>query len=100
TARVLARILNFRRSIDHTAGRKGLWQHAAALVPKRCARIYNSALTDLGAVVCLPRRPRCEVCPVKRLCRDINPKILPVRKSRRLNAKHYSSVSTKIDITT
>lgn len=82
TARVLARILNFRRSIDHTAGRKGLWQHAAALVPKRCARIYNSALTDLGAVVCLPRRPRCEVCPVKRFCRAINPKILPVRKSR------------------
>ena len=92
TGRVLARILNFRRPIDQTAGQKALWQHAAAFVPKRSARIYNSALMDLGALVCLPRRPRCGVCPVKKFCRAINPKTLPVRKFRprtkRLTEKH------------
>ncbi|PYJ21753.1 MAG: hypothetical protein DME92_05700 [Verrucomicrobia bacterium] len=88
----MARILNFRRPIDQTAGQKALWQHAAAFVPKRSARIYNSALMDLGALVCLPRRPRCGVCPVKKFCRAINPKTLPVRKFRprtkRLTEKH------------
>jgi A/G-specific adenine glycosylase len=82
TARLLARILNFRRPIDQTAGQKALWQHAAALVPKRSARIYNSALMDLGALVCLPRRPRCGVCPVKRFCRAINPETLPKKEAR------------------
>jgi A/G-specific adenine glycosylase len=82
TARVLARILNFRRPIDHTAGQKALWQHAAAFVPNRSARIYNSALMDLGALVCVPRRPRCGVCPVKRFCRAINPGSLPKKEAR------------------
>jgi len=92
SARVLARIFDFRRSIDRTAGQKVLWQHAAALVPKRSARIYNSALIDLGALICLRRRPRCGACPVKRFCRAVNPQTLPVRKSpprtKSLTEKH------------
>jgi len=30
---------------------KALWQRAASLVPKSSARTYNSALTDLGALI-------------------------------------------------
>jgi A/G-specific adenine glycosylase len=82
TARVLARILYFRRPIDRSGGRKKLWEHAATLVPKRSARIYNSALTDLGALVCLKRRPRCGICPVKKFCRAKNPETLPIKKER------------------
>ena len=29
---------------------------------------YNQALMDLGAMVCLPRAPRCETCPVSAHC--------------------------------
>src|SRR5207244_10656792 len=65
---------------------------AATLVPERSARIYNSALTDLGALVCRPRRPRCGICPVKKFCQARNPETLPVRKARlpttRLVEKH------------
>ncbi len=82
TARVLVRILNFRRPIDRRGGREKLWEHAATLVPERSARIYNSALTDLGALVCRPRRPRCGICPVKKLCRAKNPETLPTKKER------------------
>jgi len=92
TARVLVRILNFRRPIDRRGGREKLWEHAATLVPERSARIYNSALTDLGALVCRPRRPRCGICPVKKFCQAKNPETLPVRKARlrttRLVEKH------------
>ena len=82
TARVLTRVFDVRQSIDSGAGRKTLWEKAAMLVPKRDARTYNSALTDLGALVCISRKPRCDACPVKNFCRATNPHDLPVRKSR------------------
>jgi A/G-specific adenine glycosylase len=92
TARVLTRLFDFRESIDSHRGRQTLWQHAARLVPKSNASIYNSALIDLGALVCVARQPKCGICPVKTFCRAKNPKILPVRKSRpptkRLIEKH------------
>ncbi|MBA3544086.1 MAG: hypothetical protein H0T83_06575 [Chthoniobacterales bacterium] len=55
---------------------------AAALVPKRGACLHNSALMELGALVCLPSRPRCEECPVRSFCRATEPASLP-RKRRR-----------------
>ena len=82
TARVLTRLFDFRHSIDYVAGRKTLWQYGATLVPTVNARIYNSALIDLGALVCIPREPKCGICPVKKFCSAKNPGTLPVRKSR------------------
>lgn len=80
--RVLTRLFDFRGSVDSDPGRQTLWQYAAMLLPKSNASIFNSALIDLGALVCIPRQPKCGVCPVKKLCRAKNPQILPVRKSR------------------
>jgi A/G-specific adenine glycosylase len=83
TARVLARLFNLRASIDSGAGRKTVWQQAASLLPKSDAPTFNSALLDLGALICVSRKPKCDVCPVKAFCRAKNPPSLPVRKSRR-----------------
>ena len=82
TGRVLARLFNLRESIDSDAGRKTLWQHATNLLPKSDAATFNSALLDLGALICVARKPKCDVCSVKTLCRAKNPAALPVRKSR------------------
>jgi A/G-specific adenine glycosylase len=82
TARLLTRLFNVRESIDCHAGREILWRHSGRLVPKRNARIYNSALIDLGALVCVPRQPRCGICPVKKFCRAENPETLPIKKRR------------------
>jgi A/G-specific adenine glycosylase len=82
TARVLTRLFDFRESIDSDRSRQTLWQYAAMLVPKSNASIYNSALIDLGALVCVARQPKCGICPVEKFCRAKNPQILPVRKSR------------------
>src|SRR5438477_5201840 len=92
TARILTRLFDFRESIDSDPGRQTLWQYAAILVPKSNASIYNSALIDLGALVCVARQPKCGICPVKTFCRAKNPQALPVRKSRprtkRLTEQH------------
>jgi A/G-specific adenine glycosylase len=92
TARVLTRVFDFRKPIDSGAARKTLWRYAAMLVPKSNARAYNSALIDLGALVCVAHQPKCGICPVKKFCGAKNPQFLPVRKSpaptKRLIEKH------------
>ena len=30
---------------------------------------HNQALMELGALICLPRRPRCDVCPLRSACK-------------------------------
>ncbi|HET9857746.1 MAG TPA: hypothetical protein VFP99_07900 [Chthoniobacterales bacterium] len=82
TSRVLARLFNLRIPIDSTAGRNVLWNYAAALTSKKASAAYNSALLDLGAMVCLPRKPKCGICPVKTFCRAKNPQSLPIKRPR------------------
>jgi A/G-specific adenine glycosylase len=82
SARVLARLFDMRSPIDSTRGQTQLWSHAAKLLPKKSSAIYNSALLDLGALVCLPRSPKCNVCPVSKFCRAKNPHTLPIKRPR------------------
>jgi A/G-specific adenine glycosylase len=81
TARVLARVFNSHTPIDSARGREALWTFAADLLPEKSARIHNSALMDLGALVCLPR-PKCCICPVRRFCCARNPALLPRKRTR------------------
>jgi A/G-specific adenine glycosylase len=81
-ARVLARLFDFHSPIDRAAGREELWDRARTLVPNYSACIYNSALVDLGALICSPRKPKCMICPVKKFCRSKDPETLPTKKAR------------------
>jgi A/G-specific adenine glycosylase len=44
---------------------------ARALLPRtgKATWMHNQALMELGAIVCAPRVMRCEVCPVRTMCR-------------------------------
>jgi A/G-specific adenine glycosylase len=47
--------------------------------------LFNQALMELGATVCLPRNPLCLVCPLAAVCRareEGNPARLPVKLRR------------------
>ncbi|MEO6052393.1 MAG: A/G-specific adenine glycosylase [Chthoniobacterales bacterium] len=83
-ARVLARIFNYRGRIDETAGKNFLRNAAISLLPKKGGRIYNSALMELGALICTARKPKCEICPVKKQCHAIDAESLPLKKKRTL----------------
>ena len=80
--RVIARLFNIRLAVDSTAGRERLWQATQSLVPKQNAGRFNSALMDLGALICV-KTPRCHACPVRNLCRARRPRQLPIKKARR-----------------
>ena len=81
-ARVLARLTDWQQPIDTAAGQAHLWETATALLPRRGGRAHNSALMELGALVCLPRRPLCGECPVRAFCGATNPAELPRKKPK------------------
>lgn len=68
--RVYARLFNVGIPADSTEGEKLLWGLAAENLPKGRAGDYNQALMDLGAMICLPKNPRCETCPLKKDCKS------------------------------
>jgi A/G-specific adenine glycosylase len=80
--RVLTRLINLQANIDSLAGRRALWEIAENLVKDGDARLVNSAIMDLGALLCLPRNPRCVLCPVRTFCRAVDPDSLPRKRLR------------------
>ncbi len=66
--RVFARLFDVNAPADSTAGGKILWKLAAEHLPKGQAGDYNQALMDLGAAICLPKKPRCLLCPLMDMC--------------------------------
>jgi A/G-specific adenine glycosylase len=66
--RVLTRVFLGLRRTRRLRGDKALWALAARLVPRGGGYDFNQALMDFGATWCTPRRPRCQRCPVRRLC--------------------------------
>lgn len=83
-ARVLARISNQQTPIDTTEGTRLVWEMAEALLPKESGgRLHTSALMELGALICLPKNPKCLLCPIRSDCRATEPNSLPRKAPRR-----------------
>jgi A/G-specific adenine glycosylase len=45
-----------------------IWQHAQALLEDSRPGDFNQAMMELGATVCVPREPRCLLCPLRKWC--------------------------------
>src|SRR6185437_921732 len=67
-ARVLARLEGMDEPVRSPSAVRRLWAIAARLLPDEQPGRFNEALMELGATVCTPRDPRCDVCPVARFC--------------------------------
>lgn len=50
------------------ATQRRLWELARGHLPPGRAGDWNQALMELGATLCSPRRPRCELCPLSVGC--------------------------------
>lgn len=70
--RVLTRWLGFGADLSVSANERRLWDEAGALLPEggspEAMIAYTQGLMDLGATVCLARRPGCLTCPVSASC--------------------------------
>jgi A/G-specific adenine glycosylase len=84
--RVLARALGFGGDLAQAAQERELWRQAEALLPAQGIEAYTQGLMDLGAGVCLVKRPQCLLCPLNDVCaarREGAPERYPV-KTRKL----------------
>lgn len=64
--RVLARLADYRSDLSRASLRKPLQEIARSMiesVPPGRRGDFTQALMELGATVCVPRRPRCQSCP-------------------------------------
>ncbi len=79
--RVFARLTDCREPAGSTAFRKTITAFAETILPPgdTGGRAFNSALMDLGATICLPRKPQCLICPVRKFCAAGEPEALPVK---------------------
>ena len=68
----VARVLSRLRALPERAGTARHWRAvrdaAVRLLPHRDPGRSTAALMDLGQTICLPRRPDCPRCPVRRHC--------------------------------
>src|SRR2546421_874071 len=67
-ARVLFRVFVRRGDPKAHAMKKHLWAISDCVVPHKHVFDFNQALMDLGATVCVARKPKCELCPMTSLC--------------------------------
>jgi A/G-specific adenine glycosylase len=67
--RVVARVENDAADIASPRTRERFRAVAQGWLDPRHAGLFNQAIMELGATVCLPGKPRCQVCPLSSLCR-------------------------------
>ena len=70
--RILARILGEDREFS-AAGQavKAFESHARDFLNQEEPGDHNQAMMELGATLCLPKKPMCLLCPVKSFCRAV-----------------------------
>jgi A/G-specific adenine glycosylase len=70
-ARVIDRAFIGKGEGGREKGKARIWEIAERLVPKDGKRAwrFNQAIMELGALVCVARKPKCPECPVRAVCR-------------------------------
>jgi A/G-specific adenine glycosylase len=66
--RVLARLFRIETRLDLPATRARLHGLGLEQVPRRRRGDFNQAVMELGATVCTPRQPSCQICPLRAGC--------------------------------
>jgi len=66
--RVLTRLFALRGDPNKRDVSNRIWALARSLVPSDAPGDFNQALMELGATVCTPQKPRCDVCPLAARC--------------------------------
>ncbi len=66
--RVFSRLYCEQGDVLTPAVRKALTAHVIENMPADRAGDYNQAIMELGALVCLPGAPKCELCPLQDDC--------------------------------
>jgi A/G-specific adenine glycosylase len=94
----LIRFFYLQEDLGRRDTQKKLWDLASQILPSKKAGLFNEALMELGAMVCTPKKPDCEQCPLRETClghQSGRPAALP-RKSPRKGIPHFEVTAAVI----
>lgn len=86
--RVLCRIFGIHEPSDDPKTLQRLTNIASSLIPLRDPARFNQGIMELGATVCAPKKPNCEICPFNYCC--------AARKSDMTDEIPYKSKKTAV----
>ncbi|MBI3598827.1 MAG: A/G-specific adenine glycosylase [Nitrospirae bacterium] len=92
--RILVRVFCIAKDPKERQVTEKLWRLSESLLPKTRADHFTQAIMDLGATICTPAAPKCDCCPVSRLCKGYQKGLqnkLPIRPVRK-KTPHYDYV--------
>lgn len=91
--RVLSRVDATEVPIDTTQGQKYYRALAAEYLDGTQPGRYNQAMMDLGAMICTPRAPKCQECPIGSLCNSKGNRelieLLPIKSKKLVVDNRY-----------
>ncbi len=89
--RVLSRVFDDSTNIASSNAGKHFGAIADNVLARNQAGDWNQAMMELGATVCLPKKPQCLLCPVASFCRgraNGRQEQLPVKIKLQKSSKH------------
>ena len=66
--RVFSRFKGIRENVNQPSVLRAMRRQLTDAIPKNKASVFNQALMELGATICIPRTPRCANCPLRNDC--------------------------------
>lgn len=94
--RVLSRILEIYDDIAKPATRKIFEQAVRELIDPHHTSEFNQAMMELGALICVPGKPACLLCPVREHCTAFAKGVqneLPVKtKTKKTKTVHLAAM--------
>ncbi|MCA0446529.1 MAG: A/G-specific adenine glycosylase [Bacteroidetes bacterium] len=66
--RVFARLTELEDDISRPQTRKLVFESLKEIIPSENPSDFNQAVMELGALICRPKQPKCDECPVAEYC--------------------------------
>lgn len=79
--RILSRMDCNDANIALEGTKKAYQKRCDMLISKKDPASFNQALMDLGATICKPKQPQCQICPIQKYClafKNNKQNILPI----------------------
>lgn len=98
--RVIARVFAMDDAIDSSQGKKRIANLATELLDIKNPGRHNQAMMELGALICSPRNPNCNACPIQEHCAafELNKQAyLPIKQGKTKTRNRFLTYLIFID---
>jgi A/G-specific adenine glycosylase len=90
--RFVTRLFGIHEPVQSAKGKSNVKGKLLQLIDKDHPGDFNQAMMEMGALVCLPRKPSCQECPVNLYCVAYQQgltRVLPVKANKKVPAGRF-----------